>query len=118
MNLIAPATLYAPRRNNLDFRVAKILRYGRTRTQVGVDVYNATNTDIADDLQPGVYGPHGRVADADGDSAGAIRQDQRAVRLLAGSGSGLQAPGFWQGGRVGSPKGGPALFSWAVQFFG
>src|SRR5205823_5479387 len=46
VNLIAPATLYAPRRTNLDFRVAKILRYGRTRTQVGVDIYNATNTDV------------------------------------------------------------------------
>jgi hypothetical protein len=46
VNLVAPATLYADRRNNIDFRVAKILRYGRTRTQVGVDIYNATNTDV------------------------------------------------------------------------
>jgi hypothetical protein len=46
VNLIAPATLYAPRRTNLDFRVAKILRYGRTRTQIGLDIYNATNTDV------------------------------------------------------------------------
>jgi hypothetical protein len=46
VNLIPPATLYAPRRTNVDFRVAKILRYGRTRTQIGVDVYNATNTDV------------------------------------------------------------------------
>jgi hypothetical protein len=45
VNLIPPATLYAARRNNFDFRVAKIFRYGRTRTQVGVDIYNATNTD-------------------------------------------------------------------------
>jgi hypothetical protein len=46
VNLIAPATYYAPRRTNMDFRVAKILRYGRTRTQIGVDVYNLTNTDV------------------------------------------------------------------------
>jgi len=46
VNLIAPATYYAPRRTNLDFRVAKVLRYGRTRTQIGVDVYNVTNTDV------------------------------------------------------------------------
>jgi hypothetical protein len=45
VNLIQPATLYAATINNLDFRVAKILRYGRTRTQIGVDIYNATNTD-------------------------------------------------------------------------
>ena len=46
VNLIPPSTLFSPRRNNVDFRVSKILRYGRTRTQVGLDVYNATNTDV------------------------------------------------------------------------
>lgn len=46
VNLIAPNTIFAPRQNNIDFRVAKILRYGRTRTQVGVDIYNLTNTDV------------------------------------------------------------------------
>ena len=46
VNLIPPRTLYADRRNNFDFRVAKIFRYGRTRTQVGLDIYNATNTDV------------------------------------------------------------------------
>jgi len=46
VNLIAPATYYAPRRTNMDFRIAKVMRYGRTRTQVGVDIYNATNTDV------------------------------------------------------------------------
>jgi Carboxypeptidase regulatory-like domain len=57
VNLIAPATLYAPRRNNIDFRVAKILRYGRTRTQIGVDVYNVTNTDVVTGYNQGyVFG--------------------------------------------------------------
>src|SRR5207247_4685535 len=46
VNLIAPGTFYASRRNNVDFRIAKVVRYGRTRTQVGVDIYNATNTDV------------------------------------------------------------------------
>jgi hypothetical protein len=46
VNLIEPGTFYADRRNNVDLRVAKILRYGRTRTQVGFDVYNLTNTDV------------------------------------------------------------------------
>ena len=46
VNLIEPFTLFADRRNNIDFRVAKILRYGRTRTLIGVDVYNLTNTDV------------------------------------------------------------------------
>jgi hypothetical protein len=46
VNLLAPNTVFADRRNNIDFRVAKIFRYGRTRTQVGVDIYNLTNTDV------------------------------------------------------------------------
>ena len=46
MNLIEPNTLFSDRRNNIDLRVAKIFRYGRTRTQLGVDVYNLTNTDV------------------------------------------------------------------------
>jgi hypothetical protein len=46
VNLIPPQTVFADRRNNIDFRVAKIFRYNRTRTQVGVDIYNVTNTDV------------------------------------------------------------------------
>ena len=45
VNLIAPQTFFAPRRNSIDMRVAKILRFGRTRTQVGVDIFNLTNND-------------------------------------------------------------------------
>ena len=46
VNLIEPGTFYADYRPNVDIRVAKIFRYGRTRTQVGFDVYNLTNTDV------------------------------------------------------------------------
>jgi hypothetical protein len=46
VNLIEPNTLYSDRRNNIDLRIAKIVRYGRTRTQIGLDVYNLTNTDV------------------------------------------------------------------------
>jgi hypothetical protein len=45
VNLIPPNTLYADRRNNIDFRLAKIFHFGRTRTQVGFDVYNVLNSD-------------------------------------------------------------------------
>ena len=45
VNLIPPATMWGARRNNIDLRVAKILRFGRTRTQVGVDIYNLMNQD-------------------------------------------------------------------------
>jgi len=45
VNLIPPGTLYGTRRNNVDLRVAKIIRVSRTRMQLGIDVYNLTNTD-------------------------------------------------------------------------
>ena len=43
VNLIPPGTSYQRRLNQLDLRVAKILRFGRIRTQVAVDLYNALN---------------------------------------------------------------------------
>ena len=46
VNLIAPYTVFADRRNNMDFRVAKILRFGGRRAQVGVDLYNLMNVDV------------------------------------------------------------------------
>jgi hypothetical protein len=45
VNLIEPNTLFGERRNSIDLRLSKILRYGRTRTQVGIDLYNLVNAD-------------------------------------------------------------------------
>ena len=36
--------MYGDRVNQLDFRVAKILKFGRSRTMVGIDLYNALNS--------------------------------------------------------------------------
>jgi hypothetical protein len=44
VNLIAPGTMYGDRVNELDLRVAKILKYGRSRLLLGVDMYNALNS--------------------------------------------------------------------------
>jgi hypothetical protein len=44
VNVVVPGTLYGDRVNQLDFRVAKILKFGRARTQVGVDLYNTLNS--------------------------------------------------------------------------
>jgi hypothetical protein len=49
VNLIEPFTFFAERRNIMDFRIAKIFRYGRTRAQVGVDIYNMMNSDVITD---------------------------------------------------------------------
>jgi len=45
INLVEPGSMYGDRLNQLDFRVAKILRFGRSRTTVGFDVYNLVNSD-------------------------------------------------------------------------
>lgn len=45
INVIEPGTLYADRVNVNDLRVAKVIRVGRTRTNVGLDVYNVPNSD-------------------------------------------------------------------------
>jgi hypothetical protein len=44
INLVEPGSMYGDRLNQLDFRVAKILRFGRTRTTVGADLYNVLNS--------------------------------------------------------------------------
>jgi hypothetical protein len=44
VNLIEPGTLYGDRINQVDLRVAKNVRFGRTRTNIGFDVYNIANS--------------------------------------------------------------------------
>jgi hypothetical protein len=44
VNVVVPGALYGDRVNQLDFRIAKILKFGRARTQVGLDLYNALNS--------------------------------------------------------------------------
>jgi hypothetical protein len=43
VNLIEPGSMYGDRLNVLDMRFAKVMRLGRTRTNVGFDVYNILN---------------------------------------------------------------------------
>ena len=44
VNLIEPGTLYGDRVNQFDVRLAKIVRVGRMRANLGIDVYNVLNT--------------------------------------------------------------------------
>jgi hypothetical protein len=44
VNLIEPGTLYGDRLNEIDLRVAKILRFAGRRVNVGLDIYNITNS--------------------------------------------------------------------------
>jgi hypothetical protein len=43
VNILEPGKVWGDRVNELDFRFAKILRFGRLRTNVGIDVYNILN---------------------------------------------------------------------------
>jgi hypothetical protein len=44
VNLLEPGAMYGDRVNQLDFRFAKMLRYGGTRTMVSLDLYNTLNS--------------------------------------------------------------------------
>jgi hypothetical protein len=45
VNLLKPDDMRSERANQLDFRVAKLLRFGRTQANVALDLYNAFNFD-------------------------------------------------------------------------
>ena len=46
VNLFDPGQMFRDRITQLDIHVGKVLRFGRTRTNVGVDVFNATNSSV------------------------------------------------------------------------
>ena len=56
INLIEPGSLYGDRINAVDMRFAKVLRFGKTRTNVGLDVYNLLNANTATTYET-VYDP-------------------------------------------------------------
>ena len=44
INLLAPGDAWGDRVNEIDLRIAKVLRFGRTRTNVGIDIFNLINS--------------------------------------------------------------------------
>jgi hypothetical protein len=44
INLLNAGQMYGDRVNQLDVRVAKVLKFGKNRVNVGVDIYNVTNS--------------------------------------------------------------------------
>jgi hypothetical protein len=45
VNLIQPGTFYGPRFNQIDARLGKIIRAGRTRSVISLDLFNVLNAD-------------------------------------------------------------------------
>jgi hypothetical protein len=58
VNLTLPGELYGDRVNSVDMRFAKVLRFGSTKTNVGVDLYNLFNSNVGTTFNEG-YGTDG-----------------------------------------------------------
>jgi hypothetical protein len=59
LNLMPPQRYYSDRVNQLDVRIAKILRLGGSRRlQVTFDLYNALNSNVVETYNP-IYNPVG-----------------------------------------------------------
>ena len=57
LNVVQPGALYGDRLNAVDLRFAKILRFGTTRTQVSIDVYNLLNANTTEVYQRSYSAP-------------------------------------------------------------
>ena len=44
VNVVEPNTMFGDRIDQLDLRIGKILRFGRTRTNLNLDIVNALNS--------------------------------------------------------------------------
>ena len=70
--------MYGDRLNQLDVRVSKLLNWGRRRTSLNLDVYNAMNSNRGADGKQRLLD----VAPSTVHPGPALREDQRAVRFL------------------------------------
>ena len=46
VNLLNPGQMYGDRVNELDLRLAKVVSFRKTRTNIGIDIYNVTNSSV------------------------------------------------------------------------
>jgi hypothetical protein len=46
VNVLNPGDVFGDRITQVDLRIAKLLRFGRTRTNIGLDVYNLLNSNV------------------------------------------------------------------------
>jgi hypothetical protein len=50
VNFVNPGSMYSDKINQIDLRLAKIMRWKSHRAQVGLDLYNLTNTSVATNM--------------------------------------------------------------------
>ena len=84
VDLLLPGAVYGDRINAVDMRFAKVLRFGKTKANVGLDLYNLFNSNTPTTYET-VYDPATNGAKwmtADGRAAAAVHAVQRAVRFL------------------------------------
>ena len=84
VNLLVQGHTFPDTLNSLDLRVGKNLRFGRTRTNVAIDLYNLFNSNTGTVVQPDVRSRHQRrdVAGADHGAESAVCAVQCDLRLL------------------------------------
>ena len=80
-DIVAPGQVWGDRVNELDFRFGKILKFGRMRTNVGIDIFNVLNQAAVLTYNQ-TYNPDRPVAGTAVGADAPLLQDQRADRLL------------------------------------
>ena len=81
VNLVQPGSLYGPRFNQIDARFGKVIRMGRTRGIVSLDLFNVLNSDTISNASP----TYAIVAGATRCRGAAAGEGLDHVRLLVGS---------------------------------
>ena len=80
MPLVAPQTLFEPRRTQVDLRLSKRFNFGRRRLRVNLDAYNAFNANSV--LQERTaYGPLWRTPASVSSTNGAGTLDGRMLAV-------------------------------------
>ena len=85
VNLLPQGHTFPDRLNSLDIRVGKILRFGRTRTNIAIDFYNRVQQQHRNGVQPDLRSRHQRrdVAGADDGAQSAVCAVQCDLRFLS-----------------------------------
>jgi hypothetical protein len=46
INLLEPNQMFRDRINEIDLHIGKLIRAGRSKTNIGIDIFNLTNSDV------------------------------------------------------------------------